>query len=71
VRLQAELESSTASYDQKLASASATAATDREQMRLQIESLDAKLKEQVSCHVRATVCISLTRTVRMRNFAPS
>jgi chromosome segregation ATPase len=69
-RLQVELENNTTSFDQKLASASATYAAEREQMRLQIESLDAKLKEQVDFLLHVTVCAMLTRTIRMRSFAP-
>jgi hypothetical protein len=47
VRLQAELESNSVAFEQKLQSAAAAAAADREQLRLQIESLDAKHKENV------------------------
>ena len=52
-RLQAELDSGTASSNEKMAAASAAAAADREQLRVQIESLDVKLKEQVGVRARA------------------
>ena len=56
VRLQAELESNSASFDQKLASTAAATAADREQMRLEIEALNAKLKEQVGIIVCSPSC---------------
>ena len=52
-RLQVELDSGAVSSNEKLAAAAAAAAADREQLRLQIESLDVKLKEQVCSPVRA------------------
>jgi len=53
-RLQVELDSGAVSSNEKLAAAAAAAAADREQLRLQIESLDVKLKEQ-DAELRAAV----------------
>ncbi len=49
MRLQAELDNNAVSFNEKLAASVAAAAAEREPLRLQIETLTASLKEQVSC----------------------
>ena len=46
-RLQSELDSNTISFDAKLAASASAAAAEREQLRHQVETLTASLKEQV------------------------
>ena len=71
LRLQAELDSNSVSFDERLAASTAAAAAEREQMRSQIESLETKLKEQVCfCNLIALACFNLTLDCRNRSFAP-